>query len=548
MSDNIDREAMIQAACLADLGRLRQEELPLSDMPRHGRGPTYAPCGKNGTAHIPPDRKRVLSNKWGAKIEDEESRQMEGLEIEDARPWAKGRAAEALSNFKIQSGPPPRIMVRKTKAASSQPKGNSGTVTFRPPTDAWKKCVGNMVKNSPLAAKWGSSPGDSSAHQGAVSKPVQGLSPNHRLSNGTIGNGAPVTTAPPSTSLPNGIPRVPLTFTLHQDGFDSNAVENIIGSGVCQIVPAKNEALSFASSVMVQINEKKGGFLAFRSDLKGDKIHDVLDIDKPSLDGPYCVVKPKSKEWPYHIRFDSDEHVKIFKACLSKVSKAIKLHKRPEDEKDVQVAHDEVPVPSLELSTVTINSTCAPTVSTDVPQGTAQTETDSDKVTTVTQTELIPMDDDWDSSNNPQVPVIQAAINPMVALVRRCLQYFNTESSFCAGTIAGIEDAIIDKWISEGFLEDCGEREREAALMMLRSFVDVELILSGKKPTGKTSKSTTDQESRPQHQDAAPEQANSSNKRPRRGAPQGLGSSCFAKKPFTYEGVFTGPRSRTAYK
>lgn len=84
------------------MGRLRQEELPLSNMPRHGRGPTYAPCGKNGTSHIPPDRKRVLSNKWGAKIEDEESRQMEGLEIEDARPWAKGRAAEALSNFKIQ--------------------------------------------------------------------------------------------------------------------------------------------------------------------------------------------------------------------------------------------------------------------------------------------------------------------------------------------------------------------------------------------------------------------------------------------------------------
>ncbi|GKU20658.1 hypothetical protein FLAG1_08894 [Fusarium langsethiae] len=552
MSDNIDREKMVQAACLADLGRHRQEELPLSNQPR--RGPTYAPLGKNGTGHYNPDRKRELSSKWGAKIDDEESRQMEGLEIEDARPWARDRAAEALSSNRIQSGPPPQIPTRKSKA-SSQPHGNGITVQFKPPSDAWKKCVGNMVKNSPvhsvIATKWGPTQDNSTpsaTRQGAVSKPIEGHASNNHRSNGTSGNEAPVPIASPSTPLANGTQRVSLSFNLHQKGFDSNAAETVIGSGYCQIVPSKNEALSFTSSVMMKILEGNGGFLVFHSELKGDKALDVLDIDKPSIDGPYCKLQAKSQKWPYHVRFDNDEHVKLFKACLYRVKKAVLFHKKTEIEKDSQVADTEVTVSSPEPSTVTTNSTDTPTVSTIVPRDIAQTETDGGEATASTNEELIPMDDDWDSTNNPQVPAIQAAVNPMVALVRRCLEYFSIEGNFCAGTIAGIEDAIFDQWKSEGFLEDCGEREREAAFAMLRTFVDVELILSGKKPPGKTSEFTTSQQSCPQHQDAVPEQANGSNKRPRRGVTQGLGSSCFAKKPFACEGVFTGPRSRTAYK
>jgi hypothetical protein len=326
---------------------------------------------------------------------------------------------------------------------------------------------------------------------------------------------------------------------------------------------------------VVKIHEEKGGVLALRSELKGDKIHDVLDIDKPLLDGQYCVIKVKSHKWPYHIRFDNDEHVKIFKACLSRVKKAVRLHKKPENEGASQAADAEATVSIPELSTApsttdttcastvsipelstapsTTDTTCASTVSTIIPRDMDDTETNNDTATTVTQAtptqaELIPMDDDWDTSTNPQVPAIREAINPMVALVRRCLEYFNAEGSFCAGTIAGIEDAILDKWEGEGFLKDCDERQREASFAMLRTFVDVELILSGKKAPGKTPEPNTQQGSLSHHQDAAPEQANGSAKRPRRGVTLGLGSSRFAKKPFACEGSFTGPRSQTAYK
>lgn len=56
------------------------------------RGPSFNPTGRNGTDHINPARKEELSNKWGNKIDDEEARQTEGLEVGSARPWAEKKA------------------------------------------------------------------------------------------------------------------------------------------------------------------------------------------------------------------------------------------------------------------------------------------------------------------------------------------------------------------------------------------------------------------------------------------------------------------------
>ncbi|RGP73392.1 hypothetical protein FLONG3_6338 [Fusarium longipes] len=580
MSDNIDHTTMVQAACLADLGRHRQEELPLSNEAR--RGPTYAPDGRNGTDGYSNHRKTQLISKWGNKIEDDETRQMEGLEIEDARPWARDLVGKALSSNRIErqvntsegirtsantlnSGPPPRIAARKpkTKKSSSQHQQNSAMVHFKPPTNAWKDCVQNMVNNSPvqspMVTKWGpqrSGSTPSAAPQCAVSKPVHGDIPNSP-SNVTSGNATMTITSANAADSSVGS-RVHLTFSLHQDGFDSNAVETIIGSGHCQVVPSKNEALSFTSSVVVKIHEEKGGVLALRSELKGDKIHDVLDIEKPLLDGQYCVIKVNSHKWPYHLRFDKEEHVKLFKMCLSRVKKAVRLHKKPETVKDSEAGNAGVTGSAAELSTVytTTDTTGASTSVTDA-DGTVDNNADVDTATTVTHVPqavqaaremLITMDDNWDSSNNPQVPLIQEAVNPMVALIRRCLEYFSSEGNFCAGTIAGIEDAILDKWMGDGFLKDCDERQREASIAMLRTFVEVELILTGKKAMGKPSESNTDQQSCSQRQDAAPEQANGSSKRPKRGVTQGLAASCFASKPYPFKGLFTGPRPQAAYK
>lgn len=47
----------------AELGRSRQDELPLSNQAKR---PTYLP-GRSGTSHIPQARKEKLESKWGGK-------------------------------------------------------------------------------------------------------------------------------------------------------------------------------------------------------------------------------------------------------------------------------------------------------------------------------------------------------------------------------------------------------------------------------------------------------------------------------------------------
>lgn len=50
----------------ADLGRQRQDELPLSNKER--KGPSFAPSKRNGTGHIAPALKQGLETKWQGKF------------------------------------------------------------------------------------------------------------------------------------------------------------------------------------------------------------------------------------------------------------------------------------------------------------------------------------------------------------------------------------------------------------------------------------------------------------------------------------------------
>ncbi|KAI9163047.1 hypothetical protein HJFPF1_04645 [Paramyrothecium foliicola] len=101
MSDNIDPTA-IERACMADLGRGRQEELPLSyDTKR----PSYLPNKSNGTSHYKPAFKSELKDAWNVTIADEESEQIEGLYVGNARPWAQ-MTEEYMDRHKEESAPP----------------------------------------------------------------------------------------------------------------------------------------------------------------------------------------------------------------------------------------------------------------------------------------------------------------------------------------------------------------------------------------------------------------------------------------------------------
>ncbi|KAH6604574.1 hypothetical protein Trco_006281 [Trichoderma cornu-damae] len=87
---------LIKEALLAELGRCRQDELPLSDQAKR---PTYQPVRGFGTSHFPQARKEKLESKWC----DEESQQMEGLELGNSRPWAK-IANDYMAHHAVESG------------------------------------------------------------------------------------------------------------------------------------------------------------------------------------------------------------------------------------------------------------------------------------------------------------------------------------------------------------------------------------------------------------------------------------------------------------
>lgn len=58
LTDNTLTYPLLQA----DLGRQRQDELPLSE--REGRRPSYEPSRRNDTGHYAPSLKKGLESKW----------------------------------------------------------------------------------------------------------------------------------------------------------------------------------------------------------------------------------------------------------------------------------------------------------------------------------------------------------------------------------------------------------------------------------------------------------------------------------------------------
>ncbi|KAM3473775.1 hypothetical protein MY8738_008217 [Beauveria namnaoensis] len=127
--------AEVIAAVQADLGRGRQEELPLSNMQRRDKGPSFMPPSVDASKHYDPGIKQDLNNKWSTGIADEESEQMQGLADLNARPWASSRP-QAPTQFKISKITPPAIpppaAPRQAEPSPSTPPSSSPADSTRP--------------------------------------------------------------------------------------------------------------------------------------------------------------------------------------------------------------------------------------------------------------------------------------------------------------------------------------------------------------------------------------------------------------------------------
>ncbi|KAF5019131.1 hypothetical protein F66182_8867 [Fusarium sp. NRRL 66182] len=485
MSDSMDQKKMAGMAdiSMADLCRLRQEELPLSHQER--RGPSYRPVGRNGTDHIPSAVKEQLKSKWTFKLDDEEARQMEGLEHEDARPWAYKQTRQLLNTNQI-----------------------------------------NSMDNTPTLAQWGPS-------QSTSTPPTE----------------------PPAAKEAVAPPRMQLVFTMDPTKFDPNVSECIVGEGNCYIVPGKNEALRFITTVILKIHNTKGeGILELHNDSKGDRIHDALDIDNPVLDDQYCVVKVNTMTYPYHLRFDTLEETKKFKRCLTKLKKSVRLHHK-ETTQDVQEIVPEVEAACPTPSALSITQDPA-LMATEQPENLIA----MDGWDTVQSPQDIQASSIQDLVQNDQASALHDAAQQVSVLISQVLNHFSLGKSADAGAIAGIEDAIFEKWTNEGFLKDCNEKLKQVSLELLRSTVKMQMHLHSHL-TGQEFPEPEDEKSQDSNnrktakieggdnnvpsahpQGVAQQQQNGSVSCQEHGVTKGLSSSRFATKPVTFQGSFTGPR------
>ncbi|KAF5662225.1 hypothetical protein FHETE_8115 [Fusarium heterosporum] len=483
----------VKAACMADLSRSRQEELPLSHEEK--RGPSYAPGGRDDSINYTMHRKVQLRGKWNATFDDEESKQMVGLEDLDARPWARKEAKRVLKTFEPKSAQPPSSAFGRSTscvkpvgpASSSESQSVEGYKAFKPTTPGWEPTVQGLISDSEANLLTVPKRGGQLASAVPTATSQQPTSTNGTSAKEIL-----------SSSTATGASHARLTFIVNKAPPAGNALEYVAGSGHCHIVPGKNKALSYVTKLTIKMKLRENeAILELCSDSKRDKIHNALDIEKPILDGEYCVVKAASVQWPYYLHFDATEEAQKFKNCLSKVRKAVRLHQKPEETGDspkntannaeskpetvesmvpdttVPTDHTKADIAGIKASEST-TSTEQTTVARDVHSGVAESPASAAFEQPET---LISMDEGWGLVENHRVPEVDETSKHVIALVKKVISHIGSERSLGADEIAGINDAIFEKWMSEGFLRGSNEHLKQEFMKAIRS-----LFLNTKRP------------------------------------------------------------------
>ncbi|KAI6763764.1 hypothetical protein HG530_007553 [Fusarium avenaceum] len=542
---------IVAKAMAADLSRDRQEELPLNDEAK--RGPSFAPSRNNRTDHYSKHRKFQLKGRWNTKIEDEESKQMEGLIDYDPRPWAHKEATRVLKTFEAKSTQPPPATT-DGNASSSKSDNSGGYKPFKPASPA----------------TWGPPP----ISTDPPTTPLGPLPTNGTSSSGVIAPSSPV----------NGTSPVRLIFTKNQAPPALNAAEYVAGSGQCHIVPGKNKALSYITKLLIKLRMSENeGVLELRSDLKGDKIHNALAMDKPILEGDYCVVKVKAMEWPYYLQFDTTEEARKFKHCLSSLQKSIHHHQKQDNtdhsqtdttnEADIKTSSTTETTQSMASKTATLKVDQVQPDKTDtnassstsnsgatIPAGPVSTcASDTSTSTAVEQPDpLISMKEGWGLVENNSLPEIDQISKHVIGLVNKVISHIHERRELGAEEISGINDAIFDKWMSEGFLKGFNDHLKQEFMKAIRSLVSLHFSLhsyftgadlsdkakENRYPDFGISVPKVDNNTSANISTVIPHDQNGSTVSSERGVLKGLSSSRFAKKNVTFQGSFTGVRPR----
>ncbi|KAJ3463260.1 hypothetical protein MRS44_008046 [Fusarium solani] len=502
MSDNIDpREAQKRLIAMADLTRLRQEELPLSAEEK--RGPSFNPTRRNGTDHINRSLKEGLSNKWTVKIDDEEARQTDGLEIEDARPWGKKVAQKYLETRGYAGAP-------SVTLAQWGPQ-NTTPAPEQPPT---------------------------------TTQEVEAVSPQvQHESNGNVPEAS--VAAPASTNL---------KFVLNTMALDPAMAEHVIGTGKCQVVPGKDEILSFSAELVMKLLISENRAAA----------RPLMVSSVPSLSCPTVV--------SFYLRFADETETKKFKRHLAKMQKSARAHQPQENAREVD-QHQE-------------NTREVDQQHIDQPQDDQrqpiQRQADQDQFDQQqgSVASLANLNEDleplismngWTTVDNSQSLTLENATRHVVVLVNRMLgkmtpkeRAMTLKEGIFESALEGIEDGIIEHWVQNGFFRGYNDSLKNQFCELLRGMMRFQIDFLRRQNEGFDEKDQAVQQATQgvrnlSLQDApasipadAPRQRAVSHQQghstptslfgTQLEGRRGLSASRYASGPVEFENCFTGPR------
>ncbi|KAK5992242.1 hypothetical protein PT974_05643 [Cladobotryum mycophilum] len=461
MSAVVDK-ALYQA-CMADLSRERQEELPLSDVSK--RGPTFQPGRGTGVSHIPKELKAKLSKGWGAKIDDEESKQMEGLEYEDARPWAKQIARDYMRSHVFQTAPP-------QLASGFNRNSTKGPAGIQKPK-APQKGVNDPGARQRQASILAGAQKKAFAVQQSQQQPMKSLS-TERAQVMTTQKGLP-NTSPTSNDQPKSETTPPPT---------GETQDHTLYKGPCEIVTGVNGKNTFAAEYVLRANLKTShGFLVLTAPGKGgERVHNVLDLDPPTVQGAVCMVTCQQGKgtFKYSLRFKPDSKADHFRhylkslqdsatqhlkttsmaiAAVSSVSSSIAKETETSEEKKKIV----LPLTREDYSNPAEETSIEPATGTAI----VTTSNNSSEIPTSGETErsLVHIDDAPPSNGLVHVTAPGAsmydAANSLLIIVQKILfRIAEGGAQISAQTVRDVGDAVVQDWNEAGFMhgEDEGMR------------------------------------------------------------------------------------------
>ncbi|PNP43267.1 hypothetical protein TGAMA5MH_04724 [Trichoderma gamsii] len=467
---------VVKEALMADLGRSRQDELPLSD---RAKRPTYLP-GRSGTSHIPQARKEQLGSKWGVKIVDEESEQMEGLELGNARPWAK-LTNQFMARHAVESAPPRYQPETKPFRPFAIPK---------PPSSI--RSTGSIGR-VPASALPPASNRKALPHHNTQASRDAAVANSSKVPVVPSAKGPPIST---TESKPN--PSTPL-----------QAQEHLLSQGNCETVnESDNSSSTIKFMLKVQLQKNKG-LLVMQLPDKGKSVHDVLTLDTPVIQGPFCLVFNAQRERLYKLKFRTSVAAEGFQYLLKSlqqsalrfkepslvspketptptVNKAPTADKTPNDSKTPTANNMSTTDKETEANTPNTPSNTASQVTKTAPtrdhgndkvslQAAASTETSLQRDTreSVAGESLVDTGDDFPS--NPAL-TIEAAADHMQGLVQQILSEITAAGiQVPEKGIEEIESTAISNWMAQGFMttETESDELKEELAELLRLLVRI---------------------------------------------------------------------------